>query len=103
MKHTSAADWKPAPTDRLLPWESRPGVEEARRTAEWAIADGVKLYVEPDTPEVAKHNAAAMYAWHGDRRQARKRWQATADLSGGRLRKRAAGLLTWKHDSLAAL
>jgi hypothetical protein len=99
----NASDWTPAPTDsRLMPWETCPGIVDDWRTAEYAIADGVQLYLAPDTPEVAKHNAAVMNAWHEQRRAARERWRATADQSGDRLRKRAVGLLGWKHDKLAA-
>jgi hypothetical protein len=90
-------------TDRLMPWESLPGIDDLDwRTAEYAVADGVKLYLgPPDTPEVAQHNVAAINAWHEDRRAVRKRWQATNKQLGGELRKRAVGLLGWKHDALA--
>jgi AAA domain len=109
----SATDWEPAPTGRLAPWFVLPGIDDLDwRDAEYAIADGVKLYLassnarqifEHVTAAIAEHNIAAINAWHEDRRRARKRWQATHNLSGDELRNRAVGLLDWKHNKLAAL
>jgi hypothetical protein len=107
-----SADWLLI-IGRLLPWDVLPGIDDLDwRDAEYAIADGVKLYrapiIGPQISEhvsaaIAEHNAAAINAWHEDRRAARQRWRASNNQSDDVLRKRAVGLLGWKHDKLAAL